>query len=57
MNYPDADKHFWASMTKSVIRVAGYCLLPINIELAMVTLVIKYGANIILVYIAATNLL
>ena len=47
MNYPDADKHFWASMTKSVIRVAGYCLLPINIELAMVTLVISEIAGII----------
>ena len=47
MNYPDADKHFWTSMTKSVIRVAGYCLLPINIELAMVTLVISEVAGII----------
>ena len=34
MKYPDADKHFWASMTKSVIRVGGYCLIFINIELA-----------------------
>ena len=34
MNYPDADKHFWASMTKSVIRVGGYCFLFIDIQLA-----------------------
>jgi hypothetical protein len=34
MKYPDADKHFWASMTKSVIRVGGYCLIPFNIEVA-----------------------
>jgi len=39
MNYPDADKHFWASMTKSVIRVAGYCLILINIEAAAITLI------------------
>ncbi len=30
MKYPDADKHFWASMTKSVIRVGGYCLIFID---------------------------
>lgn len=34
MKYPDADKHFWASMTKSVIRVGGYCLIFIDIEVA-----------------------
>ena len=34
MKYPDANKHFWASMTKSVIRVGGYSLILINIELA-----------------------
>ncbi len=39
MKYPDANKHFWASMTKSVIRVAGYCLIPINIEFAVVVLI------------------
>jgi len=39
MNYPDADKHFWASMTKSVIRVTGYCLIFINIDMAAATLI------------------
>jgi hypothetical protein len=39
MKYPDANKHFWASMTKSVIRIAGYCLIPINIEFAAVVLI------------------
>lgn len=34
MKHPDADKHFWASMTKSVIRVGGYCLIFIDIEVA-----------------------
>ena len=47
MNYPDADKHFWASMTKSIIRVAGYCLLPFNIQLAMVVLVMSEVIGII----------
>ena len=39
MNYPDADKHFWASMTKSVIRVTGYCLIFINIDMAAAVLI------------------
>jgi hypothetical protein len=39
MKYPDANKHFWASMTKSVIRIAGYCLIPFAIELAVSVLV------------------
>ena len=47
MKYPDADKHFWASMTKSVIRVGGYCLLPFNIELAMAVLVMSEVVGII----------
>jgi len=34
MKHPDADKHFWASMTKSVIKVGGYCLIFIDIEFA-----------------------
>ena len=47
MNYPNPDKHFWASMTKSIIRVAGYCLLPFNLQLAMVVLVISELVGII----------
>jgi len=47
MNYPDADKHFWASMTKSVIRVAVYCLIPFNIWLAATILIISEAVGII----------
>ena len=39
MNYPDADKHFWASMTKSVIRITGYCLIPFDIQFAVAILI------------------
>ena len=39
MKYPDANKHFWASMTKSIIRIAGYCLIPISIEFAAAVLI------------------
>jgi hypothetical protein len=38
MNYPNAEKHFWASMTKSVIRIAGYCLIPLDIQFAVAIL-------------------
>jgi hypothetical protein len=39
MNYPNPDKHFWASMTKSVIRVTGYCLIFVNLDLAASVLI------------------
>ena len=39
MNYPNPNKHFWASMTKSVIRVAGYCLIFIDIDMAAAVLI------------------
>ena len=39
MNYPDADKHFWASMTKSVIRITGYCLIFVDIDMAAAILI------------------
>ena len=44
MNYPNPDKHFWASMTKSVIRVGGYCLIFVNLEAAAMVLI---GSEII----------
>ncbi len=47
MKYPDADKHFWASMTKSVIRVGGYCLIFIDIELAAGVLIASEVIGII----------
>ena len=39
MNYPNPDKRFWASMTKSVIRVTGYCLIFVNIDMAAAVLI------------------
>lgn len=39
MKYPNANKHFWASMTKSVIRVGGYCLIFVNLEAAAMVLI------------------
>lgn len=39
MNYPNPDKHFWASMTKSVIRIGGYCLIFVNLEAAAMVLI------------------
>jgi len=44
MNYPNPNKHFWASMTKSVIRVTGYCLIFVNLDLAASVLI---GSEII----------
>jgi hypothetical protein len=39
MKYPNAEKHFWASMTKSVIRITGYCLIPLDIQFAVAILI------------------
>ena len=47
MNYPNPDKHFWASITKSVIRVAGYCIIPLDINLAAGILVLSEVIGII----------
>jgi len=47
MNYPNADKHFWASMTKSLIRVAGYCLIFVNIDMAAAILITSELVGII----------
>jgi len=41
MKYPNAKKHFWASMTKSVIRIAGYCLIFVDLNLAAGTLILS----------------
>ena len=47
MNYPNPDKHFWASMTKSIIRVAGYCLIFVNIDVAAPILITSELVGII----------
>jgi len=47
MNYPNPDKHFWASITKSIIRVAGYCLIFINIDMAATILITSELVGII----------
>ena len=47
MKYPDANKHFWASMTKSVIRVGGYCLIFIDIEIAAGVLIASEAIGVL----------
>jgi len=47
MNYPDANKHFWASMTKSVIRLGGYCLIFVDLELAAGVLIASEAIGIL----------
>ena len=47
MKYPDANKHFWASMTKSVIRVGGYCLIFVDIELAAGVLIASEAIGVL----------
>ena len=38
MNYPNTNKHFFF-VTKSIIRVTGYCLIFVNIDIAAATLI------------------
>ena len=39
MEYPDAKKHQIVSFAKSIIRIAGYVFIPVNLELAMIVLI------------------
>lgn len=41
MNYPDANNHFFVSMIKSSIRMAGYGFILIHIETAVVFLILS----------------
>jgi len=47
MKYPNAKKHFYVSILKSVVRIAGYTLIPFNIIAACITLVISELIGII----------
>tara|TARA_R100000081_G_C4633773_1_gene74320 strand:- start:153 stop:308 length:156 start_codon:yes stop_codon:yes gene_type:complete len=47
MNYPDAKKHQRISFAKSIIRIAGYIFIPVNLELAMAVLVFSEIIGII----------
>ena len=47
MNYPDAKKHQIISFIKSVIRILGYCLLPLDLLVAAVVLGISESLGII----------
>ena len=39
MEHPDAKKHQRISFVKSLIRIAGYIFIPVNLQLAMVVLI------------------
>ena len=45
--YPDAKKHHIVSIVKSGIRIAGYCLIPINILSAAIVLVLSEIVGVI----------
>lgn len=47
MNYPDPKKHQIISFAKSIIRLIGYALLPVNLFTAMIVLLISEGLGII----------
>ena len=39
MEYPDAKKHQIVSFAKSLVRIAGYVFISVNLELAMIVLI------------------
>ena len=39
MEHPNAKKHFYVSILKSIVRIVGYTLIPFNIVAACITLV------------------
>ena len=41
MEHPNAKKHFYVSILKSIVRIVGYTLIPFNIIVACITLVIS----------------
>ena len=47
MNHPDPKKHQLISFGKSIIRLIGYALLPVNLFAAMAVLLISEGLGII----------
>ena len=47
MEHPNATKHFYVSILKSVVRIGGYALIPFNIVAACITLIISELIGII----------
>ena len=47
MEHPNAKKHFYVSILKSVVRIGGYALIPFNIVAACITLIISELIGII----------
>lgn len=45
--HPDARKHLIVSLVKSNIRIAGYCLILFNLEVAVAVLVLSELVGII----------
>jgi len=41
MEHPNAKKHFYVSILKSLVRISGYALLPFNIVVACIVLIIS----------------
>jgi hypothetical protein len=41
MIHPDPSKHRFASFLKSIVRIFGYAILPLNIEYAVITLIVS----------------
>jgi hypothetical protein len=41
MKYPNAKKHFYVSILKSVVRIGGYTLIPFNLIAATIVLIIS----------------
>ncbi len=39
MEHPNAKKHFYVSILKSIVRIVGYTLIPFNIIAACTTLI------------------
>ena len=46
MNHPDPKKHKQISFIKSIIRIVGFCMLPVHIETGAALLVIAEFAGI-----------
>jgi len=47
MEHPNAKKHFYVSILKSLVRIGGYALIPFNITVAAIVLIISEVIGII----------
>ena len=39
MEYPNAKKHFYVSIVKSIVRILGYACIPFSLYTAMIILI------------------